>query len=533
GKIIGKDKHINGTVNISISAPCNYCHGSDDNFAPPVDLEGKSDTSLVSVGAHQSHIKALNAVSSGVACSECHKVPSDADYPAHLDGDKKAEVTFGTLAKKEGAAPEWTQNSTCKNVYCHGASLDGGSDKEPVWIKVDSSQVKCGSCHGYPPVANNHPQKTDCGICHDEIADNAGKIAKPEKHINGVLNVAYSGACDACHGSDENFAPPVDLDGKSDTSLVSVGAHQSHLKGLNKISSEVECGECHKVPLTAGESSHIDGDGKAEITFGSLAKKEDSSPQWTQNATCKNVYCHGASLEEGKNKEPLWTKVDSSQVKCDSCHGYPPSGDEHPPQTNCGMCHNGIADASGNILKPALHIDGEIEEPENLQCNSCHGSNDNDAPPKDVSGNTATSFKGVGAHQAHLKGSKYGTLVACGECHKVPAETFSGGHVDTPLPAEVAFGTIAKKDNPNAAWDGTKCSNVYCHGSAALGGVLTTPQWTKADGSQSGCGSCHSLPPPLPHLQMSACSDCHASVVKNNLEIIKNGKHINGQIDYN
>jgi hypothetical protein len=59
------------------------------------------------------------------------------------------------------------------------------------------------------------------------------------------------------------------------------------------------------------------------------------------------------------------------------------------------------------------------------------------------------------------------------------------------------------------AWNGSSCSS-YCHGSTlAAGGTATNPNWTKVDGTQSTCTSCHGNPPPSPHPQQSDCSTCH------------------------
>ena len=71
------------------------------------------------------------------------------------------------------------------------------------------------------------------------------------------------------------------------------------------------------------------------------------------------------------------------------------------------------------------------------------------------------------------------------------------GHIDHPLPAYVIFGNLA---GSTATWNGSTCSNVYCHGATLAngGGTATKPLWTVVNGSQSQCGSCHGLPAPPP-----------------------------------
>ncbi|HQR31000.1 MAG TPA: CxxxxCH/CxxCH domain-containing protein, partial [Anaeromyxobacteraceae bacterium] len=54
--------------------------------------------------------------------------------------------------------------------------------------------------------------------------------------------------------------------------------------------------------------------------------------------------------------------------------------------------------------------------------------------------------------------------VACEECHTLPTTTaHANGKVD------LAFGTLATTGGASPAWNGTTCSNVYCHGSFAGG----------------------------------------------------------------
>ena len=61
------------------------------------------------------------------------------------------------------------------------------------------------------------------------------------------------------------------------------------------------------------------------------------------------------------------------------------------------------------------------------------------APPRDVSGDTLTTSRGVGAHQAHLQAT-LGKPLQCQECHTVPAKVYVAGHLDSyPLPAKVVM----------------------------------------------------------------------------------------------
>jgi predicted CxxxxCH...CXXCH cytochrome family protein len=159
---------------------CGTCHGSSTNAAPPPDTSGNTDPSVVTVGAHQQHVVATTGYAA-IACSECHVVPTDVLDPGHCDSAPPAEVKFGPLASAKNTYPVWDRTTgTCQGTYCHGATLEGGSDKNPSWTSTTS--VYCGSCHS----ANYHGQ-SGCS-CHGSVWS-GGQIIDPTKHINGQIDM--------------------------------------------------------------------------------------------------------------------------------------------------------------------------------------------------------------------------------------------------------------------------------------------------------------------------------------------------------
>lgn len=157
----------------------------------------------------------------------------------------------------------------------------------------------------------------------------------------------------------------------------------------------------------------------------------------------------------------------------------------------------------------------------------CHGTDTSNAPPKSIAGATDTTSVAVGAHQAHLNPSPaWHKRVECGDCHVVPADVNSPGHMDGDNKAELMFSMRAGA----STWTGTTCT-TGCHGSAAWGGAAATPEWTRVDGSQSACGSCHGAPPPAPHPAGSNCATCHPTMEENSLQFRDPDSHINGVID--
>jgi len=147
------------------------------NAAPPVDTSGNSDPSLITVGSHQAHVTASTGFAA-IPCSECHKVPTNVLDPGHCDSPPPAEVTFGPLASK-GTYPVWNRTAgTCQNVYCHGATIQGGATETPAW--TSTTPLGCQSCH------DGHGN-SGCS-CHGTVWS-GGQIIDPSKHINGQVNM--------------------------------------------------------------------------------------------------------------------------------------------------------------------------------------------------------------------------------------------------------------------------------------------------------------------------------------------------------
>jgi predicted CxxxxCH...CXXCH cytochrome family protein len=180
--------------------------------------------------------------------------------------------------------------------------------------------------------------------------------------------------CAECHGDPERGdpAPPVDTQGRNDTSEVTVGAHQAHL-GTSDWHAELRCEDCHQVPAAVNAAGHIDG-GPAELTWGALATTGDASPRFDRTATtCDGVYCHGTTLL-GPNtggavsRTPLWTTVDGTYAQCGTtCHTLPPGGG-HPANDQCQICHGDVISgfnasdpAASTWNQPLLHINGTVD----------------------------------------------------------------------------------------------------------------------------------------------------------------------------
>ena len=563
GTIAHPEHHADGHLDVTFAAGCTNCHGAGDDPAPPPDTGGGTDTTRPGVGAHQNHLHAKAGISGAVACTACHVVPASADAPGHMDATPQSVVAFSGLALTDGAKPAWDPSGpSCANTYCHGGTMAtaGGANRTPVWNQVDGTQETCGSCHGYPPPAP-HPQDPACGTCHEDATAD-GKIKTPSEHIDGTLQVAAL-ACNTCHGSATDNAPPVDTSGKSATTEMTVGAHQPHVLASSGLSSALQCNQCHVVPTAVGDPGHLDGAPGGDVTFGSLSKTGGLSPAWSSSSgACTNTYCHGASLTAagGSNKAPVWNQVDGSQEACGTCHADSTAGMSRPHPagaagSTCATCHGATMASQSAFKDPSLHIDGKVEiaaASGSLACNGvCHGTTGgtspaNRAPPVDTQNQSATSYKSVGNHQNHLlAASGISSAIACENCHAVPSavpDPATPSHLNMAVDVTFAVGQLARKvagAQYNAA--GPTCTNIYCHGGWPGSGAGTSSwSWTDTTSLTSCTPQCHAMPPSTgqhhnENHQGFACGTCHSTVANtttpNGVTAAGKANHINGNPD--
>ncbi len=236
------------------------------------------------------------------------------------------------------------------------------------------------------------------------------------------------------------------------------------------------------------------------------------------------------------------------------------------PLSQCKACHGasyaGARDPNLTCMKSGCHVDVNNTPKSPESCSTCHGvfnapGNNllSAAPPTSVLGSSDPTTRGVGAHQNHLVTNVLGNAVKCQECHTVPSQLASPGHLGT-LPAVAVFNdtlarlTTGKGTNvPHPTYDPTtlKCSNTFCHGNwtlrkatstsqfiyvdSVIVGANNSPTWT-AGTSAVKCGTCHGIPP-KGHLvlDLSSCGTCHIGVVDNNGNITDKTKHMNGKVD--
>jgi hypothetical protein len=314
----------------------------------------------------------------------------------------------------------------------------------------------------------------------------------------------------------------------------------------------------------------------------------------TAMLSCSSGDCHpNIAVHQSGINNPTSTNFHGKYISnynvsmntCNQCHGENFSGGIVSPA--CANCHEGITVHKDGVVNPAsTNFHGKFIAADNWDmtaCKSCHGNNyaggvasptcnschknsggpeacntchgdfsnlQNIAPPQALNNGATTDVPGVGAHTIHLTNVKIAQNVQCAECHSVPNNLASQGHIDNTPRAELKFGTFTSSGigTPSYSYSTYKCNNTYCHGSFEflksnsnypfiytadkMVGNNYNPVWNKVDGSEATCGTCHGLPPTgHENHPLNACGTCHPGVVDNRGNIIDKTKHINGKID--
>jgi len=353
--------HIDGKADVSLgaTAPCAACHGY-----PPA-------------GTHPA----------STACGGCHAATVGADdktlVPGGLHMNAKTDIVLGATAPcagchgtppDEAGHPQLVKDCS----LCHAATvgpdgklLAGGkhADGQVQWA-IDPA-TPCASCHGVPPSTPSHPKMTKCAACHGTTVDAALTLIPGGTHANGKVDLKYPTSCDACHGGTGNAAPPPDVNGNTDPTLPTVGAHAAHLDGAGLSSAKMPCESCHVLPATVDDESHLTG--KSTIFFpGGISANDGAKPAYdAATQTCSSVYCHGATLGGGKVSTPKWTDT-ALAPGCESCHALPPgpdtghlqvdfSGKAIQAAADCWQCHKKTVNADGTLnLLGGGHINGVL-----------------------------------------------------------------------------------------------------------------------------------------------------------------------------
>ncbi len=457
---------------------CTLCHGEGDDPAPPRALNGATTTDDRGVGAHRIHLSD-SAITLPMACSSCHLVPIGTYDDGHLDMEEsvRAEVIFSGGAVLNGAKPTYdAENLTCAGTWCHGGAANYGGDFTTPIWNVVDGSQRACNACHGAPPPKPHPPGQACEQCHASVAGPGGTIIERALHIDGKVQVALGPK------------PP--------------------------------CAGCHEDPPTKNHPAE------------EHAKK------------CE--LCHATSVGPDRKLLAGGTHRDGNidfalaTDNCATCHGAPPTANDHPKMGNCAPCHSKTVGKGGKLLQPGGHVNGKLEMLLPTACDACHGGKDG-MPPPDHNGKTDPTLRSVGAHAAHVNGkTASGGGIACTTCHQMPAAVDTPGHLTGTLNTVVfpGGGGLATHKGTAPSWDEKtgRCSDVYCHGATMDGPKNPSPRWNDVD---YGCDACHGNPPGAisghpptnPGGGTKACQPCHSKTIDKDGKLrTDTGAHVNGWV---
>lgn len=199
--------------------PCTTCHGSDlsggitgvsctqchigtattehpvsfDNYSwvpkgHSLYADSNGTTSCSNVYCHGSDLSGV--AQSGPSCTSCHIGGVTSVHPANYNGNAWVPAAHSIYVDANG-------NSSCSNIYCHGADLSGVTDSGP----------SCTSCH-LGGVGAVHPAGWETNdLLHGQYveANGTGACSNAVCHGTTLTGVPLSGpSCFSCH----NFPLP-------------------------------------------------------------------------------------------------------------------------------------------------------------------------------------------------------------------------------------------------------------------------------------------------------------------------------------
>lgn len=483
----------------------------------------------------------------GNECGACHVRQLKGGYSVASWGDALARRPDGSFRVTAGDAQSLLLQAARGELAGHEKLSEGRVELLTEWVVRCKAAPRQGKYHepgwatpsdaerfhglalrdaGYQPLfthGTGEESKT-CLDCHgDDLLGGKSGESCSTCHAKGPLD------CSTCHGDATSAAPPRSLSGQSLTSTVGVGAHRTHVLD-GGVGRPIACEACHPAVKNFMDDGHVfvggvfDGSRVARVALQSRPDAGVTASWDRASATCTNTTCHAPLPGDtaATNQKPHWIDVGVGQAKCGSCHGLPPSNHK---DGRCELCHD-LGYADGGVVA-SLHLNGSVDF-RGPQCDTCHAGPAT-VPFHDLLGRTDAKLPTVGAHEAHLRSSRYRGPLACDECHTVPSKVTDPGHIDaTPgrvFVAKPAAGGLAWTDGATPAYDPStgKCSNVYCHGGGTklgadqAGFLVRSPAWTGAE-TQGACGSCHALPPVDGRAEhdggtVLGCVACHAKSI--------------------
>ncbi len=356
--------------------------------------------------------------------------------------------------------------------------------------------------------------------CGAGIKGDPGDVDQPWCAVRDLV----ASSCVGCHQAGGEGAA---LDLSADPHAALVGPPSASIPGLPLVAPGDSGGSVLYLRLIGGGPGPMPPD--APVTPAQLAAVRE----WIDAgaASACDLPPGGADGGDGGDSAPPGDRHHPDGYADPGVHGLAAKMGEEA----CVDCHGADLTGQGAALScDTCHTAGWRTD-----CTFCHGGTDegSGAPPRDLDGSTTgLSFE---AHTAHVEGGLHAPF-SCEMCHTLPTDALSPGHGlvgdSTPGVAEVRFDLGL---SPAASWDGSSCSDLYCHGYNGLSnGDAAHTDPPKA------CGSCHPVPSSDPTdwsarlsgnhdthlLEGLACAECHPTV-NSSAEIEDPTLHVNGTAD--
>jgi predicted CxxxxCH...CXXCH cytochrome family protein len=434
------------------------------------------------------------------SCKGCHGSAVNAAPPADVDGNS-ATTAVGVGAHQSHVTGAHGVSAPLDCVYCHQKPVEtlapghmDGTVQLTGYTGSDAAMAAALPSQGW-----NDAAATCSNYCHGATLK-GGTVPRPVwTLVNGT-----QGACGACHG-----LPPT--------------GHPILAAG----STIATCSVCH--PETVKPDGTIDVPGGRHV-----------------NGRLDGFAGHGPGFADPRTSNFHGIAIAANGVEtCWRCHAA--KAPAMVSALTCASCHDALA-GGGDWT---------------TSCFGCHGDRSaNSAPPKDTRGNLLTPAVGVGAHQVHVTASHGLTApLDCVFCHEKPATMFAPAHFDGRTAVTGYTGTdaalLASVKDPGWNRTSATCATSWCHGSYsgtftytfddgsgtqvqknfAYRGTPVTPTWTRVDGTQAACGTCHGTPPRGPvwhsggHGGGNGCNLCHPGVRSDGSGFVDPSHHLDGVVD--
>lgn len=477
------------------STGCTSCHANPPNGTTRPNVAG-------------SHAKHSALVGTPNNCAICHNGAGAGSGVAHGPGNKGANPAVDNIvftAAQAGASATWTgATKTCSTTYCHGATLTGGTAKNPVW---GTTLTGCGLCHGDPPATATHAgvTVTQCINCHTHVNGAGTGFTNAALHINGTVEA--SGSCISCHASAQTGTHGTPRDAVT----TEFGLAWGHKNNKRTPVTDADCIVCHlEGNYTTQSTSALHKDGNIDLRdpdgVGETAITNISGGTFTFTKFAIS-FAAGSRTTTGHTSNTDIANV-ITQKFCLACHDNNGATNSTARSNNGGtgtamMPFGGVnLGATYTLLNGAAAAGGVVDA--KTQFASANSSAHPVTGPRSKSYPTSTKLVAPYNNFTRTAGTKSDSVVMnCFDCHNETltiASRITNRTIVAHGNALTIPGTLyAAAAGGNSVASPTFCLN--CH----IGGYNTTAQGHGTGSAISASNSAMSA------ARFATCANCHFS----------------------